>query len=124
MNAAESGPSLKHYADIELPDSIVLQCEFSKLSSVQSILVVAVRNGAEEMVLIYQDKGVNGFEQLESHEIRWKVSMSSSLPKAVDNQFAANNRRFTLIESENGILSFIAIYSGEHGMSFVECIYI
>lgn len=79
---------------------------------------MAIRNGAEELVQIYQDKGVAGFQQLHVHGFRLKLST----PPNFHTQFAPQ-KRFSLIESESGILSFVAIYS-EYGIGFVECIYV
>lgn len=108
----------KHYWDIQIPNAVVLQCEFSKLSNVQTILVVAIQSGPKEMIRLYQDKGVNGFQLLQKHKISWDTSM----PLNFHTQFRSHEKRFSLIESENGILSFIAAYSGRE-MILIECVY-
>lgn len=94
-----------------------MQCEFSKLSDVELIFVIAVRKEAKEMIQIYQDKGIDGFKRLEQHEARLKVT----IPPNFQSQLTPH-KRFSLYESESGILRFISVYS-EHGMGFVECIY-
>lgn len=88
------------------------------MSDVQAILVVVIRNAAEELLQIYQDKGIDGFQQLKQYELPLKVPIQSDFYTQV-----APERRFSLIESKNGILSFIAVHFN-HGMSFLECIYV
>lgn len=84
----------------------------------QTILVVAVRNRDEEMLQIYQDKGVNGFQQLEDHKL-----MLNSLPiSPTFKDQIAPEKRFNLFESENGILNFLTMHS-QNGMDFIESTY-
>ncbi|XP_031630094.1 uncharacterized protein LOC116345133 [Contarinia nasturtii] len=108
---------LEHYADVEYPDSVILQCGLTKFSDVQTILVVAVRTSTGEMLQIYQDKGVSGFQELKEHIIHIKVP--------VPHYFRSNivpEKRFSLIESQNGILKYISIYT-ESSVGFFECVY-
>lgn len=116
--AGENRAHLEHYSNIKFANTVIVQCEFSKLSDVQAILVVVVRNAAEELLQIYQDKGIDGFQQLKQYELPLKVAIQSNFYAQV-----APERRFSLIESKDGILSFIAVHFN-HGMSFLECIYI
>lgn len=115
VNHSANGAQLEHFSDIKLPDSIVLQCEFSKLSRAQLILVIATRNAAEEMIQFYQYKGVSGFQQLTEHEIRLEMPSNVQPPFALE-------KRFTLFESEKNILSFMAIQSVD-GQSLIEFTY-
>lgn len=119
FSAGENRARLDHYSDISVPNAVILQCEFSKLSSVQPILVVVIRNGAEEFIQMYQDKGVEGFQLLKDEKYGLKLSLPQS---QFNNQFTPE-KRFTLIESDSGILRFIAIYT-ENGMNFVECVFV
>ncbi|XP_055320364.1 uncharacterized protein LOC129577415 [Sitodiplosis mosellana] len=112
------GSHLEHYSDIEFSDSVILQCELTKFSAAQTILVIAVRTAMGEMLQIYQDKGVNGFQPLKEHVIRLKVPVPYNFINHI-----VPEKRFSLIESEDDILSFITVYS-MYGVGFFECIYV
>lgn len=118
MTFSVEGAHLEHYADIEFSDSVILQCELTKFSDAQTILVISVRNSMGEKLQMYQDKGVNGFQALKEHAIRLKVPVSQHFLNHI-----VPEKRFSLIESENGILSFVSVYS-EYGVGFFECIYV
>lgn len=112
------GSHLEHYSDIEFTDSIILQCELTKFSDAQTILVIAVRHPLGEMIQIYQDKGVNGFQALKEPVVRLRVPVPQNFLDHIMPE-----HRFALIESENGILSFVTVYS-PYGVGLFECIYV
>lgn len=75
-----------------------------------------IRNRAEELLQIYQDKGVIGFQQLKQHDLR----LGQTVPSHTN---FVREQRFSLIESNDGILNFIVIHY-ENGVRFIQCIYV
>lgn len=109
---------LEHYADIELRDTVILQCELTKFSAVETILVLAIRKEAKEMLQFYQDKGVGGFKHLDKQQF---MITTPPLQPLFPSQIVPQ-KRFTLFESDDGTLSLVAIYS-EGCVAFIECNY-
>lgn len=94
---------------IEIGDELIVQCEFTKLSIMENILILSTYGYNGNQIRIYQDFGMTGFNLLDQHQVhlRW-----------IPNE---NVIYFKLYENDDGYLEFIGIWKDEE-IIIVECI--